>query len=140
MNRSGQRRFQSFAQPKLAARLQHFRLDNLPREYADTQRHLGDAHRLISSGNRIVQLQQAIRYYTAALKVYEEEIFPEDFARTQHFLGVAHQQLALYADASSHRSLAVKCYQNALRVYSEAGFPYTHRVITATLERDLQKS
>lgn len=120
--------------------LRHFRMDNLPREYADTQRHLGDAHRLLSSGSRIVQLQQAIRYYAAALKVYEEEVFPEDFARTQHFLGVAHQQLALYEDASKHRSLAVKCYQNALRVYTEEGFPYNHRVISATLERDLQKS
>ena len=120
--------------------LQHFRLDNLPREYADTQRHLGDAHRLLSSGSRIVQLQEAIRYYAAALKVYEEEIFPEDFARTQHFLGVSHQQLALYEDASKHRGLAVKCYQNALRVYTEEGFPYNHRTITAILGRDLQKS
>lgn len=71
--------------------------------------------------------------------MYDEEVFPKDFARTQHFLGVAHQQLALYENARSHRGLAAKCYQNALRVYTEENFPYNHRVLTTTLGRDLQK-
>jgi tetratricopeptide (TPR) repeat protein len=121
------------------AALEHFRLDLWPREYADTQWHMGDAHRLISSGKRSVRLTQAMEYYTEALTVYEEEIFPESFVRTQHFLGVAHRQLALYEDARKHQLLAIKCYRNALRVYTEEGFPFNHQVVQNNLDRDMQE-
>ena len=118
--------------------LEHFRQDIWPLEYANTQKHMGDAHRLISSGKRSGRLTQAIEYYALALTIYEEEIFPEYFAQTQHYLGVAHKQLSLYEDSRKHQLLAIRCYRNALRVYTEEGFPFNHQVVQKNLDRDMQ--
>ena len=118
--------------------LEHFRQDIWPLEYANTQKHMGDAHRLISSGKRSSRLIQAMEYYALASAIYEEEIFPESFAQTQHYLGVAHRQLALYEDSRKHQILAIKCYRNALRVYTEEGFPFNHQVVKNNLDRDMR--
>ena len=118
--------------------LEFFTREYLPREWASTQKIMGDANRLISSGNRIARLKQAIEYYAQALTVFEEEIFPEDFAVTQHYVGVAHRQLAVYENADTHRKLTIKCYQNALRVYTKEKFPYYHQIITENLIRDIR--
>jgi|GEM_PF-3364263 tetratricopeptide (TPR) repeat protein len=116
--------------------LNYFTHDKFPKEYAETQAHLADANRLSLPGSRITRLEEAISFYGKALLILEEEIFPEDFASIQHRIGICHRQLAIYQEKQRHISGTIKCYQNALRVYTPGGFPFYHEMITLKLERD----
>ena len=119
-----------------ASALSHFTLDNHPLEYGGTQQDMGDAHRLLMTGRRTFRLRQAMAYYTEAARVHEQEIFPEDFADTQLGLAIGHRQLAIHEGPEPHYALSIKCYENALRVFTAEDFPFYHRVITDILARE----
>ncbi|MCE5217841.1 tetratricopeptide repeat protein [bacterium] len=67
-------------------------------------------------------LQRVIACYEAALRVYTEEAFPTDWARTQHNLGLACWELPT-GDRARNLQRAIACYEAALRVYTEEAFP-----------------
>jgi len=121
---------------KTADGMQHFKSalwefseDNFPMEYAHTQQQLGSAYRLDSTGVRTSRLNTAIEYYAEALRIFEEGVFPVSFGECQHTLAIVHRQLGMYQSKDFHLKLAIKCYNNSLRVYREASFPNEYRTI-----------
>jgi tetratricopeptide (TPR) repeat protein len=75
-----------------------------------------------SLGDRTANLRRAIDCYAAALRVYNEQDFPRDWAMTQNNLGLAWGALPTgERDANLRR--AIDCYAAALRVYNEQHFP-----------------
>jgi tetratricopeptide (TPR) repeat protein len=77
-------------------------------------------------------LQQAIRCYEAALRVWTEEAFPADWAMTQNNLGSAYQNLPT-GDRAANLQQAIACYEAALRVYTEEAFPEYHAIAAGNL-------
>jgi tetratricopeptide (TPR) repeat protein len=67
-------------------------------------------------------LRRAIACYEAALEVYREATFPEDWAMTLNGLGSAYQELP---DGNRNQNLrqAIVYYEKALRIYTETEFP-----------------
>ena len=75
-----------------------------------------------SLGNRAANLRRAILCYEAALPVYTEQDFPQDWAMTQHNLGNAWQSLPT-GDRHANLRRAIQCFEAALRVHTEQDFP-----------------
>ena len=71
---------------------------------------------------RSAVLTAAIGHFEAALRVYTEADFPQNWAATQNFLGNAYCDLPT-GNRSANLERAIACYKNALRVYAEADFP-----------------
>ncbi len=75
-----------------------------------------------SLGNRQENLSRAIAFYEAALRVYTEQDFPQDWAMTQNNLAIAYSELPT-GDRGANVGKAIKCYEAALRVRTEQDFP-----------------
>ncbi|MFQ3611675.1 MAG: hypothetical protein SNJ72_09305, partial [Fimbriimonadales bacterium] len=71
---------------------------------------------------RSAVMKAAIEHYQAALRVFTEADFPQEWAMTQLNLGNAYADL-LTGDRLENLQQAMACYQAALRVYTEADFP-----------------
>lgn len=83
---------------------------------------LGIEHVEASLGDRAKNLDKAIACYQAALRVYTETDFPEQWAMTQNNLGIAYWDLSA-GDRGANLDKAIACFENALRVYTETNFP-----------------
>ncbi len=55
-----------------------------------------------------------------------EKDFPVDWAQTQNNLGVAYDDLPT-GDRAANLKSSKACFESALRVYTENGFPNDHR-------------
>jgi tetratricopeptide (TPR) repeat protein len=75
-----------------------------------------------SLGSRVHSLHRAIDCYQAALLIYTEQEFPQDWAMTQNNLGNAWCDLPA-GDCGENLRRAIDCYQAALRVRTEQEFP-----------------
>jgi tetratricopeptide (TPR) repeat protein len=75
-----------------------------------------------SLGDRTANLRRAIECFEAAMRVYTEQDFPQDWAVTQNNLGNAWQNLPT-GDRDANLHHAIECYEAALRVYTEQDFP-----------------
>jgi len=73
-------------------------------------------------GNRASNLQRAIECYEAALRVYTENDFSQDWAMTQNNLGIVYRNLPT-GDRGRNLQRAIECYEAALRIRTEADFP-----------------
>ncbi|HEX4609980.1 MAG TPA: hypothetical protein VH092_17435, partial [Urbifossiella sp.] len=76
----------------------------------------------LPAGDRGENMQAAIGCCQAALRVYAEDRFPQDWAMTQNNLGVAHANLPA-GDRGENLQAAIGYYQAALRVRTEDRFP-----------------
>jgi tetratricopeptide (TPR) repeat protein len=85
-----------------------------------TQNNLGTAYADLPTGDRGVNLQRAIAYYEAALRIRTEQDFPVDWAMTQNNLGIAYQDLPT-GDRGVNLHWAIACYEAAIRGYRAAG-------------------
>lgn len=73
-------------------------------------------------GNPANNQLRAIQSLAAALQVYTEADFPQEWAKTQNILGIAYRNLPT-GDCGEKLRRAIECYQAALRVYTEADCP-----------------
>ena len=89
--------------------------------HADTSI-LGNAYRNLLTGDRAHNLQQAIACYKAALRVFTEDNFIQEYAMTQNNLGNAYSELPV-GDPDTNLQYAIDCYEATLRVFTEAEFP-----------------
>ncbi len=108
-------------------------LDWWPQTGLEADRHLDgfEASLLVSLGLELwratlgsttANLERAIACYEAALRVYTEAAFPQDWARTQNNLGGAYADLHR-GDRAANVRRAIACYEAVLRVYTESAFP-----------------
>ncbi|MFP4502821.1 MAG: hypothetical protein ACLFTT_17650, partial [Candidatus Hydrogenedentota bacterium] len=79
-------------------------------------------------------LEQAIACYKAALRVYTETDFPQEWAMTQNNLGNAYDQLPR-GDRGENLEEAIACYERALTVYTEEAFPHRHAMVNKNLAK-----
>src|SRR5205807_2691586 len=86
----------------------------------------GTAYRNLPAGDRGQNLQTAIACYQAALRVYTETDFPQDWATTQNNLGNAYSDLPT-GDRGQNLQRAIACYQAALRICTLHCFPEDRR-------------
>jgi tetratricopeptide (TPR) repeat protein len=89
---------------------------------ADCDSNLGLAYWNLPSGDRGQNLQRAIACFEAALRIYTERDFPQDWARTQNNLGNAYRNLPS-GDRGQNLRRSIGCYEAALRVFTERTFP-----------------
>ncbi len=75
-----------------------------------------------SLGSRTLNLRRAIACFEAALRVYLERDFPENWAATQNNLGTAWSDMPT-GDRGENLRRAIACFEAALRVYNERDFP-----------------
>jgi len=113
------------------AALRVYTKDAFPQEWAIAHRYLGLAW---SSGrmgpgrsgtfnrNHREKLDRAIAHFDAALQVYTEEAFPQDWAGIQCSLGEVWIELDS-DNRGADIAHAIACYEAALRVFSEGAFP-----------------
>ena len=73
-------------------------------------------------GSRIANLEIAIACYQLALEVYTRAAYPEDWARTQMNLAVAHSD-RIRGERAANLEMAIACYRLSLEFYSRAAFP-----------------
>lgn len=95
------------------------------RVYANAQERLGSLYSYISKQTETQDgylWRDAIECYNNALRVYTEQEFPEEWARTYYNLGIAYSELRT-ADQAEKFANAIICYEKALRVYTEERFP-----------------
>jgi len=108
---------------------------DFPEDWARTQKNLGDAYAIdlgnanayagilsgLLKGTNNVNLQKAIVAYEAALRVYTEKDFPEEWAEIQNIRGGAYLILPT-GDHSANLQKAIAACEAALRVYTEKDF------------------
>lgn len=83
---------------------------------------------------RRANLRRALAYYGAAVRVYAEENFPQEWAHTQSNLGIAWGSLPA-GDRAANLRHAFACFEAALRVYTEQDFPQEFKNTTHNLRR-----
>jgi hypothetical protein len=71
-------------------------------------------------GNRAENQRRAIVCYEAALRVYTESDFPQDWAMTQNNLGIAYRNLPT-GDRGENLRRAIACYKMAARGFASVG-------------------
>jgi CHAT domain-containing protein/tetratricopeptide (TPR) repeat protein len=91
-------------------------------KYAETQNNLGNAYRERIKGEKADNLEDAIKYYTAALQVRTREAFPKDWAMTKSNLATAYNQ-RIRGDRADNLENAIASYIAALQVLTREGFP-----------------
>ncbi len=84
-------------------------------------------------GDRAANIQRAIACYEAALRVYTEEAFPQQWAMTQNNLAIAYRNIP-GGDRAANIQRAIACYEAALRVYTEEAFPREYKIVKDGLE------
>ena len=83
---------------------------------------LGNLYQQYRQGDRASNLERAIASYTAALNVYTRDAFPENWALTQHNLGVAYSHRT-GGERADNIEMAIASYTAALSVYTPEAFP-----------------
>jgi CHAT domain-containing protein/tetratricopeptide (TPR) repeat protein len=94
----------------------------LTEEYARTQHNLGIAYASLPTGDRAVNLQQALVCFQNALHIYTKQECPQEYARTQHNLGIVYFNLPI-GDRRENLQKAIDACQNALCIYTAEQFP-----------------
>jgi predicted ATPase/class 3 adenylate cyclase len=89
---------------------------------AGADNNLGKAYWELPTGDRGDNLQRAIACYEAALRVWTEREFPDDWALTQNNLGIAYGSPPI-GERGENLRRAIACYEAALRVWTEREFP-----------------
>ncbi|NEQ94856.1 MAG: tetratricopeptide repeat protein [Okeania sp. SIO2G4] len=92
------------------------------KDWAKTQNSLGAAYRQRIKGNTAENIESAIAYYQAALRVRTESDYPEDWAETQNHLGIAYYS-RIKGNTADNIETAIAYYQAALRVRTESDYP-----------------
>jgi len=83
---------------------------------------LGNELQDASLGSRSLNIGRAIACYEAALRVYTEKEFPQNWAVIQNNLGNVWRAMPT-GDRGESLGRAIACYEAALRVYTEKEFP-----------------
>jgi tetratricopeptide (TPR) repeat protein len=92
---------------------------------AEIHRNLAFAYGMLPTGERVHNLERAIRSWRAALRLYTDASFPSEWASAQSQLGSAYFELA-DADrqqSQQHLKSAIDAWESSLRVHTEADFP-----------------
>jgi hypothetical protein len=84
------------------------------RKYGIEQAQLGDQYLKSRTGDRAANLQQAIACYTGALRFFNAETTPHDYAIIRYYLGRAYADLPT-GDRGASVQQAIACYIEALR-------------------------
>ena len=66
--------------------------------------------------------QAAIQHFEEALKVFTQKDYPEEWAKIQRHLGIAHRNLPTGSKNENLKN-AIICYENALNVVTEERYP-----------------
>jgi CHAT domain-containing protein/tetratricopeptide (TPR) repeat protein len=119
--------------------LAQFQPDDDPDLYASIQAHLGAVYHdmgivyhSLTTGDRTVNLQEAIACYQQALGCLTFESAPAGYALVQADLGDAYNELPV-GDRSANAGLAITCYQQALRVWNTDTAPLDYATTQANL-------
>ncbi|NLX96728.1 MAG: ATP-binding protein [Rhodopirellula sp.] len=103
---------------------------DFPQDWAMTQHNLGNAYSHLGTsfpflpiGGRTDNLLRAIDCYQAALRIFTQAEFPENWACTQNSLGLAYSDLPT-GDRNENLLRAIEYCRAAQRVYTEADFPH----------------
>jgi predicted ATPase/class 3 adenylate cyclase len=83
---------------------------------------LGGAYSKLQTGDRGDNLRRAIEYCEAALRVWTERDFPQEWAGTQNNLGNAYSKLPT-GDRGDNMRRSIEYLEAALRVWTESDFP-----------------
>ncbi|GGA58247.1 CHAT domain-containing protein [Okeania sp. KiyG1] len=86
---------------------------------AQTQNNLGNAYNHRIEGNTSDNIESAITYYQAALKVLTESAYPEQWAQIQNNLGNAYNH-RIEGNTSDNIESAIKFSKSALKVLTES--------------------
>jgi tetratricopeptide (TPR) repeat protein len=98
-----------------------------PEDWARVQDVLGNAYLQLGRSN----LQQAIAYYKAALRIRTQS--PQSWALTQQSLGFAYSQLP-EGDRAENLRRAIECYEAALTVRTPDALPEEHKFTQSLLD------
>src|SRR5207248_2024639 len=90
-------------------------------QWAATQEALAVAYAELPTGDRAVNLSNAITCYEAALGVHTEADFPIEWATTQSNLALALVELAEHTGAASWAKRAADCFTAAARGFTACG-------------------
>ncbi len=97
--------------------------DNLGAEVvARANDNVGGAYANLQTGDRGDNLRRAIEYSEAALRVWTERDFPQEWAAVQINLGQAYAMLPT-GDRGNNLRRAIEYYEAALRALTESNFP-----------------
>jgi CHAT domain-containing protein/tetratricopeptide (TPR) repeat protein len=83
---------------------------------------LANVYRERIRGDRAENIEQAIRYCTAALSVYTPQAFPQDWAQTQNNLANVYRE-RIRGDRAENIEQAIRYCTAALSVYTPQAFP-----------------
>ncbi|NER27828.1 MAG: CHAT domain-containing protein [Symploca sp. SIO1C4] len=86
-----------------------------------TKHNLGIVHYQRIQGEKAKNLETAINHYLKAIKVYNQEVFPIEWAMTKNNLGEAYRE-RIRGDKAKNLEIAISCYSDALKVYTRAAF------------------
>jgi tetratricopeptide (TPR) repeat protein len=75
----------------------------------------------------------AINAFEAALRVYNENNFPMDWAKIQNNLGAAYVKLP-FGDRRENLTKAISCFENALKIWTPQAFPDYHQIAATHLK------
>ncbi|MEG4323512.1 MULTISPECIES: CHAT domain-containing protein [unclassified Microcoleus] len=89
--------------------------------FAQTQNNLANAYSDRINDSRAENLERAIEFYEAALRVYTLEDFPEKWAMTQNNLANAYSN-RINGSRAENLERAIEFYEAALRVYTLEDF------------------
>ncbi len=87
-----------------------------------TQNNLAIAYSNRIKGERAKNIEKAIPFYQAALKVYTRDAFPQDWAMTQNNLANAYYS-RIKGERGKNIEKAIAFYEAALQVYTRDAFP-----------------
>ncbi|MEG4202048.1 CHAT domain-containing protein [Microcoleus sp. Pol12A5] len=91
-------------------------------KFAQTQNNLAAAYTERIRGEKAENIEMAIASFTAALKVYKREAFPQDWAMTQNNLGNAYSD-RIKGEKAENIEMAIASYTAALEVRTRHTFP-----------------
>ncbi len=103
------------------ASLAPFEKQNRTTVWATMQNNLGSAYSNRIRGERAENVERAIGYYEAALKVYTRSDYPEDWATTQNGLGIAYSD-RIRGERVENLERAIGYYEAALEVYTRSDY------------------
>ena len=124
--------------PALALALAHYEAalgvytsDEFPRDWAQTQIHMGTVQRTLAGECAAEAKEQclkaAIERYRAALRVATPQSAPREWAEIHIQLGAAHRDIVILDSSGSgpfdYLGRAISCYEQAMRLYSESRHP-----------------
>jgi len=90
--------------------------------WAMTQNNLANAYYSRIRGEKALNIELAIAFYTAALEVLTRHAFPEKWAMTQNNLATAYTY-KIRGEKAQNIERAIASYTNALSVYTRDAFP-----------------